>query len=451
MHDEVKEEYLDDVILDFEDASAFLDYVVNTPPIWESDLASSSQTTETRSFTQTQSFEEAVELARWGWKEGLDKLGEKIDILKKKTGNKPVPDRLLDRAGRRPLVDRAAGGDPLSMERKHPEDDKFQPSLKIVIRLGYPGDVDTDTIMAWGAALTRTIEAIENEGCTVEVLLSNESHGSSFEDYFDKDYNWIKKTTRQRVGTKFTLKEAGRPLNLSNFVFWTAHPSANRRLKFRFLETLDIEERFSRSYGHSSFFRDHGPNAILLSLDEASKDPEKNLKYLQEIMGAELERQEAVAAGDEEAVKEAEKKKRKAEENTPAEEDPIKKLFSRPYPTNPKKKKHFEKSGGAGGKGQGGESGSSKGTGKKDKKSAKDAWDKEKEDSNWWQKLLALLSKLGRLPGIKDLGNLIKDIWRGARKPTVDESDPNTWFNPRSTEPLTPQAKPPSAAPAGGT
>jgi hypothetical protein len=258
------------IVKEFDSSLDFLEWASNAPCLWkyysDSRKISSNQT----EWTGTKNYEEAYELAKYGWPQGLQMLSEQVKIAERMQPPATVRRRRHDIAGHYPNPARAAAGEIFSMVQRGRV---FSPKPIIRIRYNYSalGGVNPDTIMKFGAALCSYINRLEIAGHPVELEATNESRPS------DRAYE---SEAPKGLCFRFPLKKAGQPLSLSNVVFWWAHPSAQRRITFSARERIDIERWYGDGYGRTDNVLPIEPGVLNLSINDAGKSIEQNLETI---------------------------------------------------------------------------------------------------------------------------------------------------------------------------
>lgn len=178
-------------------------------------------------FTGTQSWDEAIKLATYGWPEGLKAVKRLADDLYTKVGVLIEREKTFhDFSGSYVDVGRYVDGDPENMVEFEPCD-ALGPGniLKVVVSGSVSCGYTTDQIQRRGAAILALLDAIESTGARTEVILST-CTGSSGHCY----------------ESLVTIKKANEPLSLDAIVFAVCHPSMARRLDFSAREMLPYAE-----------------------------------------------------------------------------------------------------------------------------------------------------------------------------------------------------------------
>lgn len=182
-------------------------------------------------FCKTKSFEEAINLLKYGYHKDYDKFIElklKIEKYIKLSNKKNKPYNFY--VGYAPDVKAYLEGSPLSMINKN---EKERKKVDIYVNSSFYWGTSSDAILNRGVIVLSLIEVLENLGFHVDLHLfemstkENEMHFSNF----------IFKTESER-------------LNPKKLYFPLCHPSWIRRLNFRLIEeTPDITSCWVHGYG----------------------------------------------------------------------------------------------------------------------------------------------------------------------------------------------------------
>ena len=142
-----------------------------------------------------------------------------------------------------------------------------KPIIKICTRLNYGGHTHTDDVIKWGAALCSYINELEKLGLSVQLI-------GVFENSPCRD------KSGPDISLQIQMKAPGQRLSLSNLVFWLAHPSALRRVKFAAFEKMDIQSWYGKGYGRSESFELCGDDVLYLSIDDSGYGIEESLENI---------------------------------------------------------------------------------------------------------------------------------------------------------------------------
>jgi len=189
------------------------------------------------SFTFTNSYAEADELAKYGYKEGLDKLmALDMKINHREKTSKPMPN--VDFVGYAAHVANAIAGIPKSMISAT----KTEQKAKVITILYYMGDsayVDADKFVVAGKNLLNVINTLEIKGYRVALYILEIA--CIYDEYALCSTN---------------IKDWKQPSNPLKMSYPLVHPSFSRRHSFRWLETHPniTDERFSNGYGKPLYY-----------------------------------------------------------------------------------------------------------------------------------------------------------------------------------------------------
>lgn len=222
--------------IEFDSLKEFYDYICETPFNEAFRWAGHSSVTGSKSWTKTESFEEAIELFKHGWSDMAGKLVQKLKIIESKTEPMMKPRSKLDVCGYQAIVPLYLQGVPNNMVNK-----KMVPVKQKVITLNksidYSGGVSADSIVEESIKAMQIIKKLEAQGyrCNLNIVLgSSEGHGAY----------------RKQFLLKIRIKSANEKLNVSKLAFPLVHPSMLRRLFFRFMEVYPkITKEFVHGYG----------------------------------------------------------------------------------------------------------------------------------------------------------------------------------------------------------
>ena len=166
----------------------------------------------------TESFGQAMELARCGWPEGvsiIEDIAEKIGAVVSQQIVRPVP--VYSVAGGFPDVARFLAGVPDCMLTFESQELTGPGKvIKVIASVGALSSVAPETIQHKGAAICALVDALESTGHRVELILDSSVNGK---------YSW-----------QCTIKRADEPLEMDRIAFAFAHPSMLRRLIFSLRE-----------------------------------------------------------------------------------------------------------------------------------------------------------------------------------------------------------------------
>lgn len=209
-------------------------------------------------FTQTNSYEEAVDLFHNGWSEMSQRLSQRLKA-EGKMEHVMVAKPVQSVEGFQPIVPLYLSGIPNNMINR-----KMQPAKQKVVTLNksvsYSCSVSTDEIVDESIKAFRIIQKLEaqNYRANLNVVLG----------VYEANGYWSD-TIKNGYAIKVKLKKANEKLNISKLAFPLVHPSMLRRLFLRFMEVHPgVPDEYTRDYGRpmgESLIRECFPkNEILL-------------------------------------------------------------------------------------------------------------------------------------------------------------------------------------------
>lgn len=217
----------------FDSIFEFVEYLTNTP-IKEDIFYSPSSISGDYSFCKTQSFEEAIELIKYGYHEDFDKLMElklKLEKYIKLSSKKNKQYNFY--VGYVPDVKAYLEGSPLSMLNKT---NNVRKKIDIYMNSSFYGGTSSEAIFNRGAIVLTLVEILESLGFSVDFHLFEMSTVGNQMHFSD-----------------FVLKKDNERLNPQKLYFPLCHPSWIRRLNFRLIEeTPNITSSWVSGYGKPS-------------------------------------------------------------------------------------------------------------------------------------------------------------------------------------------------------
>ncbi len=170
-----------------------------------------------KSFSMTESWDEALNLLLYGWSEAADKMTRKLKTL-------PQPSVVTRQrsvysvAGHTASVPRYLQGIPTNMIASVP-DRRKQPVVVINHSICYSCQWKAESILEEGIKALQVVQAIEASGRRVKLNIVCIGEGKGI-----------------KRGFKVTIKHPGERLNISKMAFPLAHPSMLRRMYFKYME-----------------------------------------------------------------------------------------------------------------------------------------------------------------------------------------------------------------------
>lgn len=186
-----------------------------------------------KSFTETESFEEAIKLLHSGWQEKAKELTQKLKAVERDMAPVLKQQQVVGVAGYQPIVPLFLTGQPACMVGSKMQPVK-QKVVTVVKSISYPGMIRSDQWTEQGLKALAIVKKLEQNGYRVNVDIIN---GAT-------DYGNVGFSCRVRV------KNASERLNVSKLAFTLCNPSIERRLMFRFEEVYEhITSGFVGCYG----------------------------------------------------------------------------------------------------------------------------------------------------------------------------------------------------------
>jgi len=195
-----------------------------------------------RKFTATDSFEDCMQLARYGWKEGTEQAKAMISEIKAISGSlQKVFDFVYDETGDEVSVERY-----LDKEESHflrftetIKDGFSKRIIRFCVNVTTNAETKTEYIIRRGASIVALVDLFESQGIQCELTAIE---------------TIVVKNRYFEVST--VLKQAGEAVEIDRIAFAFSHPSFLRRMVFGFQETLDrkiinhYDFQASGGYGH---------------------------------------------------------------------------------------------------------------------------------------------------------------------------------------------------------
>lgn len=180
---------------------------------------------ESKDWYGTANWQEALDLAKNGWSEGVAKIGPILEKIDRSTAKDvTVPAIVNDVTGDCVDVDAYLSGQPENMLRWDEVEDTKRVA-RILFNIAVSGGVSTEAIQWRGATVLALVDRLEAQGIRAEVTCV--IHSTQWGGYQNSTY--------------FTVKEASEPLHLDRMAFFLVHPSSFRRLGFSGLECLPAD------------------------------------------------------------------------------------------------------------------------------------------------------------------------------------------------------------------
>jgi len=180
------------------------------------------------SFTQTSSFEEAIELAENGWEEGALRALPRVERITAAITAQVQQQRIVTEAypsGRGYDLPAVLTGHPEHWYRLDPDGNGTRPQVKLSISLCQSGGIPARVAEIKGAALAALASAFQLNGQDV-MIQADYSTGRA-----------------DKVSDIVTIKDYNQPLDLTSIIFAIGHASSLRRIGFALWENGSTERR----------------------------------------------------------------------------------------------------------------------------------------------------------------------------------------------------------------
>lgn len=256
---------------DYDSFAEFMDYIEKEPSKELGKLSSRKNESMFRDrWYGTNSFEEAMTLAREGWKDGLELISNLSAKLERSTSHLVTkPSMQWDVAGDFADAGLFVTGVPECMG-SFVEMEIDKPIVRILMNLSVSCGVGAEAIMRRGAACVALVDALENAGRSCEIVVAAGS-GYSYDQETWKTMHVV------------PVKLAGEPLELDRMAFLLAHPSSFRRLFFSAWEHEDKDVRKALGimagggYGCCMDFKDPTADVVVPTMDLYRQDNDEEI------------------------------------------------------------------------------------------------------------------------------------------------------------------------------
>lgn len=255
----------------FDSLESFADHVESIPGHIARDTRRDDAWDTSRyyqSFCGSRDMDQALNVARTGWQEGIDKAGEYIDLLSVANATRKRHTRAM--AGGAVNVGRMLAGQPDHMVKRARMPGKK--NITLYVNGGGLCDIQAETMILRAAMIVALIDMLERQdySCTIIVVNCN---------------SFIRAKDRAGTQQAVTLKTCGEALNLSDIVFGLGHPSMFRRFTFAVVASCDeLKDMWSnQGYSNQVFNDDHefAPNEFYIPVIRTNiSDPIRMLKHV---------------------------------------------------------------------------------------------------------------------------------------------------------------------------
>lgn len=196
------------------------------------EMSRSSRTQGNKQFYGTDSFQDAVELATFGWPDGFRQIREFTkryeDIFAQYFPRQDLSQEIkFDLSGEMVDIGRAVSGEPENMIQFHKSEDSLlthgNKIQRIYVITSYHCGISTPTVFTYGALTTALIHSMELHGFKTELISRQCVRGDNH------DINLI---------IDCTIKKLSDPLDIDQIGFVFAHAGFLRRIGFSIFEQV---------------------------------------------------------------------------------------------------------------------------------------------------------------------------------------------------------------------
>lgn len=247
----------------FSNLEKFIDFIEEIPKEIINNPDRNDGFTGNFRFTSTNSMEHALDLAKNGWHEGVEKKDEILDEINieyaqnKKTINSMV--------GGSVNIGKMLSGNPLHMRKR-----KKQPKrriIKLFVSVGMLAFIKTEIAIIRAITVCAIVDLLELNGYSCEIIA-----------VADKISTNSSRSTIVQFAT--VIKNAGEKLNLLNVSFTLGHPSFNRRMIFAAVGSSDECKSIWQSQGRTTHaFKKNNQNEFYIS--HVTPFQQEKLKHLE--------------------------------------------------------------------------------------------------------------------------------------------------------------------------
>ena len=182
-------------------------------PVWDGYLASQDVS---RDWSGNVTVKEAIQLARFGWKEGREMMHTELELAHNATSFERLPTFEYDVAGYMPNVPLYVTGCPAHMMSPIGGEKAQAKVVEIKINMSASCGNSSDVLMRRGASILSLIDKLEDAGLSCQLTIVEYS-GARGSGHFLME---------------FPIKEAGQLLDIDRCAYALVHPSMLRKLTF---------------------------------------------------------------------------------------------------------------------------------------------------------------------------------------------------------------------------
>jgi len=217
--------------LRFETLGKLLAYVDQTPA-WPKAICQ-SRDKNMGSWSGSETFPEAMTLARHGWTEGRAYMQKSVNAIATATAHNPLQWFAYDVAGFFPHVPRAIAGEPLNMVHLEPQENTVKPIVSLAYQNNSGSHYKAEELLNFGAAFVSICDALEQAGYRTDITA----------------FSYVS-TSRGNVFASVNVKRPEEPFDIDRMAFTLAHPSMLRRVWFgSYEQDKALQPHLSGHYG----------------------------------------------------------------------------------------------------------------------------------------------------------------------------------------------------------
>lgn len=254
----------------------------------QSDLGAASLRTDEERWSGTRTMDEAIELARYGWEDGRQRLRQVVGrvAIDQLVGRRPIVESRLDFAGDEVDIGAYLHGEPEHMVDYQVRQDTHGKQAMMYVNASMSSRVSSERIMQRGGALYAAIEALRTEGYSLGLTMVESTQNNRFSHYAEY---------------QIPVVRPGEYLDIDTAAFCLAHPAFLRRGVFALNEHESNDLRYSmgfmagQGYGEPipmvsdlpphSFLIDQGEGLDLRSDDDMQRFAQKVVDRTLETLG----------------------------------------------------------------------------------------------------------------------------------------------------------------------
>lgn len=182
----------------------------------QSDLGAASLRTDEERWSGTRTMDEAIELARYGWEEGRQRLRQVVGrvAIDQLVGRRPIVESRLDFAGDEVDIGAYLHGEPEHMVDYQVRQDTHGKQAMMYVNASMSSRVSSERIMQRGGALYAAIEALRTEGYSLGLTMVDSTKNNYFSHYAEY---------------QIPVVQPGEYLDIDTAAFCLAHPAFSRR------------------------------------------------------------------------------------------------------------------------------------------------------------------------------------------------------------------------------